>query len=184
MVELSKEIQEAIDLTAIRAAEETINILKNKNMLNNRDYYKRVEKILYNYNQLEESIKEIEEEKEEIELSGLRERSKSITYYSSSSGMRAIEDRYLLKLEQCEYRKKEIELYKKKIDRALAKINKNKYYGIIEKKYIKKYNDDEKRITDDGLAEEYGVERITIIRNRKRLINKLITLLFPESIMD
>ena len=183
-MELSKEIQEAIDLTAIRVAEETVNILKNKNMLNNKDYYKRVEKILYNYNQLEESIKEIEEEKEEIYFHGLRERSKSITYYQKNRGMSVIEDSYLLKIEQCEYRKKEIVLYKKKIDRALAKINKNKYYGIIEKKYLKKYNDNEKRITDDGLAEEYGVERITIIRNRKRLINKLITVLFPESIMD
>ncbi|MDP4146966.1 MAG: hypothetical protein Q8936_21250 [Bacillota bacterium] len=178
------DIKNTIKATAKETAEEVVTILKNKNMINDNNYYKKVEKILYNYNNLKESIKEKDVEIEELKEYGLKEKSKSVTVYCSGGSNSTLEDRYLEKLEKCNYEKQEIARYIKKIDKALAKIKSSKYFEIIDLKYLKIYEEDEKKITDDELAEKFGVERITIIRNRKGLINKLITTLFPESIIE
>ncbi|MEO2565354.1 hypothetical protein ABHA59_15750, partial [Clostridium tertium] len=78
--------------------------------------------------------------------------------------------------------KMETERDLKRIDNALDKIRDDKYFGIIQYKYL---NEDEERInTDEELAQKFNKERITIIRNRKRLINKLVTILFPISISE
>lgn len=70
----------------------------------------------------------------------------------------------------------------KRIDNALDKIKDDKYFDIIKYKYL---NQEERKIsTDEELAEKLDKDRRTIIRNKKRLINKLVTILFPESLKE
>ncbi|MEG0297408.1 MAG: hypothetical protein RR620_11885, partial [Clostridium sp.] len=89
---------------------------------------------------------------------------------------------YLELIEKYERDTVEIERDIRRIDNALDKIRDDRYYNIIKLKYLS--GEEYKVTTDEELAEQFNKERITIIRNRKRLINKLITILFPESIRD
>ncbi|MBS6503891.1 MAG: hypothetical protein KH415_20145, partial [Clostridium sp.] len=109
------------------------------------------------------------------------EKSKSIVMYSSVGG-NSQADRYAELKEKYRIEKMETERTLKRIDNALDKIRDDKYFNIIQYKYL---NDDKDKInTDEDLAEKFKKERITIIRNKKRLINKLVTILFPESIRE
>lgn len=190
MSEIRKKIEETINKTAKATAEEVVNLLKNKNMLNNKqEYYKKAEKILYNYNNLRESIKEKEEEIEELRQYGLREKSKSVSMYNGNGGFG--EDKYLDNIERYhekiiryEYEKKEIMRYLARIDRALAKVEKSKYYEIIELRYLKPRDINEKRISNEELAERFDVDKRTIIRQKNKLINTITITLFPECIID
>lgn len=172
------DIKETIEETAKKVIEE----LKNNNMIKREiSYYKRVELLLYNYENLKAAVKQKEEDIEYIDRYGLPESSKSIVIYSSSSGV-SKEDRYVELKERYKRGKIEIERDLKRIDNALDKIKKDKYFDIIKLKYLN--IEEDKVATDELLAERFNKERITIIRNRKRLINKLVTILFPESIKE
>ena len=64
----------------------------------------------------------------------------------------------------------------------MDKIRNDNYFDIIQLKYL---NSEEDRVkTDNELVEILDKERITIIRNRKRLINKLTTILFPQNVRE
>lgn len=178
-----------IELVSKGAAEEVIKILTDKNLVkateaNNKkelSYYKKVEILLYNYENLKEAIKQKEEDIENLEKYGLKEKSKSIVAYSSAGGNPEA-DRYLELKQRYTIEKLEIERDLKRIDNALDKIRKDEYFKIIQLKYL---NGEEERVrTDNELIDILNKERITIIRNRKRLINKLVTILFPQNIRE
>lgn len=177
-----KEIKKVIDNTAAVVAKEVIEGLKSNNMLRKEmSYHRKVELLLYNYENLKDAVKQKEEDIEYITVHGLPESSKSIVIYSRSGGT-SKEDRYLQLKERYQREKFETERDIKRIDNALDKIRKDKYFDIIKLKYL---NVEEEKIkTDEQLAEEFGKDRKTIARNRKRLINQLITILFPESLKD
>lgn len=175
-------IKEVIENTAKEAARATVAEMRVNNMVKRElTYYKRVELILYNYENLKEAIKQKEEDIEYIDKHGLPEKSGSVVVYSTSGGV-SREDRYLELKEKYLREKIETERDLKRIDNALDKIRKDKYYSIIQYKYLNK--EEEKISTDEKLAELLEKDRGTIIRNRKRLINKLITILFPESVKE
>lgn len=69
-----------------------------------------------------------------------------------------------------------------RIENALDKIREDKYFDIIQFKYLNLQKD--KLETDERIAEKLNKDQSTVTRNRKRLMNKLITILFPESIRD
>lgn len=175
-------IKEIIENTAKETARATISEMRINNMVRKElTYYKRVELLLYNYENLKEAIKQKEEDIEYIDKNGLPESSKSIVVYSSAGGV-SKEDRYLELKEKYIREKIETERDSKRIDNELDKIKNDKYFDIIQLKYLNK--EDDKLNTDEEIAERINKERRTIIRNRKRLINKLITIFFPESIKD
>ncbi len=155
---------------------ENINIKEEKKELS---YYKRVEILLYNYENLKDAIKQKEEDIEYLEKHGLPEKSKSIVAYSSVGG-NSKGDIYLELKEKYIRDKIEIERDLRRIDNALDKIRGDKYFDIIQLKYLS--NEEEKVNKDDDIGEILEKDRRTIIRNRKRLINKLVTIFFPESI--
>lgn len=178
-----------IELVSKGAAEEVIKILTDKKLvksaeINNKkelSYYKKVEILLYNYENLKEAIKQKEEDIENLEKYGLKEKSCSIVIYSSAGGNPEA-DRYLELKNKYIIEKLEIERDLKRIDNALDKIRKDSYFDIIQLKYL---NTEEDRVkTDNELVEILDKERITIIRNRKRLINKLTTILFPQNVRE
>lgn len=177
-----KTIEKTIDSKSIDIADKVIEKLNNSNKIKiEMPYYKRVELLLYNYENLKEAVKQKEEAIAELDKYGLPERSKSIVMYSSAGGSSQA-DRYSELKEKYKIEKMETERDLKRIDNALDKIRDDKYFGIIQYKYL---NEDEERInTDEELAQKFNKERITIIRNRKRLINKLVTILFPTSISE
>lgn len=177
-----KTIEKTIESKSIDIADKVIEKLNNSNKIKiEMPYYKRVELLLYNYENLKEAVKQKEEAIAELDKYGLPERSKSIVMYSSAGG-NSQADRYSELKEKYKIEKMETERDLKRIDNALDKIRDDKYFGIIQYKYL---NEDEERInTDEELAQKFNKERITIIRNRKRLINKLVTILFPISISE
>lgn len=144
------------------------------------NYTKKVELLLYNYETLKEAVIQKEEDIKYLEKHGMKEKSKSVVFYQSGGREISKEDKYIELKESYKRDIQETERNIKKIENALGKIKKDKYYRIIELKYL---NPEEKRMrTDEEVAEEIGVDRKTIIRNRKRLLNKLIIIFFPESI--
>lgn len=178
-----KKINSMISKTAKETAEGMISELRNRNMIKREmSYYKRVELLLYNFNNLKEAVKQKDEDIADLEKNGLPQKSCSITMYSTSNSGIAAEDRYMQLIDKYKLEKKETERDIRRIETALQKIEKDKYYYIIDRKYLNRGGDD--KVTDETLAAEMERDRTTIIRNRKRLMNKLITVLFPESIRD
>lgn len=175
-------IEKTIDSKSIDIADKVIEKLNNSNKIKiEMPYYKRVELLLYNYENLKEAVKQKEEAIEELDKYGLPERSKSIVMYSSAGGSSQA-DRYSELKEKYKMEKMETERDLKRIDNALDKIRDDKYFDIIQFKYL---NDDKDKInTDEELADKFNRDRKTITRNKKRLINKLMTILFPESISE
>ena len=177
-----KTIEKTIDSKSIDIADKVIEKLNNSNKIKiEMPYYKRVELLLYNYENLKEAVKQKEESIAELDKYGLPERSKSIVMYSSAGGSSQA-DRYSELKEKYKIEKMETERDLKRIDNALDKIRDDKYFGIIQYKYLNE--DKEKITTDEELADKFNRDRKTITRNKKRLINKLMTILFPESISE
>lgn len=163
-------------------AKEVVNELKTSNMIKREmSFYKRVELLLYNYENLKEAVKQKDEDIEYLDKYGLNENSKSIVIFSSTSII-SKEDRQVQLREKYVREKNEIIRDIKRIDNALDKIKKDKYFKIIQLKYLNL--EEEKIKTDEELAEIFNRDRKTILRNRKRLINKLTTILFPESLRE
>jgi hypothetical protein len=179
---VKKTIEKTIEMKSLDIAEKVIERLNNSNKLKQEmPYYKRVELLLYNYENLKEAVRQKEEAINELEVYGLPEKSKSIVMYSSSGG-NSQADRYAELKEKYRIEKMETERTLKRIDNALAEIRKDKYFDIIQYKYL---NIDEEKIrTNEELAEKLNKDRKTVMRNKKRLINKLITILFPVSISE
>lgn len=177
-----KTIEKTIESKSIDIADKVIEKLNNSNKIKiEMPYYKRVELLLYNYENLKEAVKQKEEAIAELDKYGLPERSKSIVMYSSAGG-NSQADRYSELKEKYKIEKMETERDLKRIDNALDKIRDDKYFGIIQYKYLNE--DKEKITTDEELADKFNRDRKTITRNKKRLINKLMTILFPESISE
>ncbi len=188
---MSKEIntKKLIELVSKGTAEEVIKKLsdnklfgaKEKNNKKELSYYKKVEILLYNHNNLQEAIKQKEEDIENLEKYGLKEKSCSVVVYSSAGGNPEA-DRYLELKNRYIIEKLEIERGLKRIDNALDKIRKDSYFDIIQLKYL---NSEEERVqSDDEVSELLNKNRKTITKNKKRLINKLVTILFPQNIKN
>ena len=187
---MSKEIntKKLIELVSKETAEEVIKKLSDNKLFGSTEksnkkelsYYKKVEILLYNHNNLQEAIKQKEEDIENLEKYGLKEKSCSVVVYSSAGGNPEA-DRYLELKNRYIIEKLEIERGLKRIDNALDKIRKDSYFDIIQLKYL---NTEEERKTDEELAVRLEKDRKTITRNRKRLLNKLVTILFPQSLRE
>ena len=165
------DIRKIIDETV----EKTIAQLKNKNMIKESNNYKKTELMLYNYKNFLDAVKQKEEDIEYIKKNGLPGKSQSIVI-NSGCGCNSTQDKYMALIEKYELEKKEIERNITRINNALLKLNKDKYYKIIELKYLSKEN--ERILSDEELASILLKDRTTISRNRKRLINRLSHILF------
>lgn len=179
----AKGVLEELKGTVVKeVAKELVNELKTNNMIKKElSFYKRVELLLYNYENLKGAVKQKEEDIKYLNKYGLNENSKSIVIYSSTS-ITSKEDRQVQLKEKYIREKGEILRNIKRIDNALNKIREDKYFKIIQLKYLNL--EEEKIKTDEELAEIFNRDRKTILRNRKRLINKLTTILFPESLRE
>lgn len=173
-------VKEIIQQSVKEAAIGMVQELKLNNMMRHElSYYKRVELLLYNYNNLKKALKNKEEDIRYIKHHGLPEKSGSIVVYQTSGGNITGQERYSMLIEKYELEKLETLREINRIENALNEIKKDKYYIIIELKYFS-----EKKWTEEEIAEELNKERSTITKNKKRLINSIKTILFPESIKE
>jgi hypothetical protein len=176
-------VTKAIEKTAKATAKEIIEELRNRNMIRRElSFYKRVELLLYNYENLKDAVKQKDEDIKHIEKYGLPQASGSIVVYQTSGGGISPEDRYLQLIDKYKAEKVETQRDLTRIENALNKIREDKYFDIIKYKYLNLQKD--KLETDEKIAERLEKDQSTVTRNRKRLMNKLITILFPESIRD
>ncbi|EKQ57053.1 MULTISPECIES: hypothetical protein [unclassified Clostridium] len=176
-------VNKTIEKTAKETAKAIIEELKVQNMIRRElSYYKRVELLLYNYENLKDAVKQKDEDIQHIEKHGLPQSSGSIVVYQTAGGGISPEDRYLQLIEKYKAEKIETQRDLTRIENALDKIRDDKYFDIIQLKYLNLQKD--KLETDEKIAERLEKDQSTVTRNRKRLMNKLITILFPESIRD
>lgn len=179
-MKISKEIEAYINETSKKTADSVVHNLKSNRLLKtNFSFYKRTELLLYNYEKLKLAVQQKQEDIDYIEENGLPEKSKSITFYSSGGGNISAGDRYLELIEKYRVEKVETERDVQRIESAIDKVKDDKYYKIIELKYL-----NQECKTDEEMAETLKKDQSTITRNRNRLINSLKTILFPESIKE
>lgn len=177
------DINKIINKTAEETAKGIVEELRNKNMIRKEmSYYKRVEILLYSYNALKDAVKQKDEDIKNIELYGLPKKSGSVVVYTTSGGGVSEEERYQQLIEKYKKEKEETKRDINRIDRAISKIKNDKYYNIIHIKFFEEC--EQEKVTDEYIACKIDKDRSTVTRNRKRLMNKLITILFPESVRD
>ncbi|OOM70886.1 hypothetical protein [Clostridium sp. BL-8] len=179
----SVNVNKMIEKTAMETAKAIVAELRVQNMIEKElGYYKRVELLLYNYENLKDEIKQKDEDTENIKQNGLPKSSGSIVIYQTSGGGISSEERYIQLIEKYKAEKLETQRDLRRIENALDKIREDKYFDIIQLKYLNLQKD--KLETDERIAERLEKDQSTVTRNRKRLMNKLITILFPESIKE
>lgn len=178
---MKEKLNETISKAAKEAAREMLQELKNnKYIKDNISFFRRVELLLYNYDKLKAAVRQKDEDIEYIEKNGLPQKSGSIVVYQTSGGNISSQERYVQLIEKYKLEKIETEREIKRIENALHKIKIDKYYRIIELKYL----DAVEKVSDEEIAEMLCKDQSTITRNRKRLINSIKVILFPESIKD
>ena len=145
-------------------------------------YYKKTEDILRNYNRMKKSIEllentllELKKEKEKIASTIVKSnkvvlKEKDLNYYYTDETLenRINELKQLIIKGRAELRF---------IDSCLSELEKDRYFDILKFWYMEGK-------TREWISEELDCDVRTITRNRKRLINELSYLLFPQNIID
>lgn len=160
-----------------KIAEKVVEKLKTNQK---NDYYKETEAMLRAYPNYKRTIERNNERVAEILINGLGERKKGKPSENVQGGLKKYEGVPEKEVEKIEHLKAEnLKIEKRiiRIDNALMNIEDDKYYEIIVLKYFKNW-------TIDEIADEMGVDRKTIGRNRTRLIEELQFNLFPELLLD
>lgn len=175
---IEKIVKETVGLTV----DETITELQRRNNIKlNNDYFQKTEVLLYNYKNFKESSAEKEQAIKDLEENGLKKTGKSIVFMQSGNGKNVV-DAILEKKEEYRRAKETTDRLIKKIENALEKIRDDKYFFIIQKKYFE--NETIEKIVEWLENEEsqhhVGTSERTIMRNKKRLINKLLIPLFGD----
>ena len=164
-----------------RAAEETAHRvvleLKRQGMLrdNKETPFQKTEKLLYNYNNFLESIRDREKMIKELENGSVGIKSRSITSFSTAP-VSDFTSETEKKADEIENHKNQIRVTRNfisTIDSALELINNDKYYEIIQMWYFEGKSREE-------IAAYFKVDVKTITRNKNRLINRLQIRLFSD----
>lgn len=137
-------------------------------------------KLLYEYPKLKESIKDREEQIEDLKKYGIPSKSKSIT--SINMGTKREEEDEIIEdninsLKQHIYRTKVVIRY---IDRVLEKIKNDKYYDVIRLYYFEKKTLEQIAEYFDKKRNKDATSPETIRTNKTRLIYEIKTYLFPN----
>lgn len=171
----AEKTEEIIDFKEI--SKTVIDLLQKLGVLKRvNSTYKNTEALLYKYNDLKLSIKDREDEINEIQKYGLRKKSKSITKIVESN---AVVDRDVEQeiIEGLITDIKKTQLIVNRIERVYKKFYNDKYIEIIKLKYFEGK-------TQQEIAEYFEKDPTTIWRNNQRLINEFKVYLFPNDVID
>lgn len=153
-----------------------IEELTKRNILRkNNSTFQNTESLLYRYNDLKKSIKDREEEIEEIRSYGLRAKSKSIVKMPEG-GHKDYDEIEEEIIENIYSSIKRTQLIINRIDRVIKKFGDDKYIEIIRLKYFENK-------TQQDIADYFEKDTTTIWRNNKRLINEIKVYLYPEDVI-
>lgn len=164
-----KEIRKIIKQEIKQQVNEIRDIMEAENT------YKRIEKMLYNYEFLKNRIPKLQENLENIVLkkcSGVAGGFGN-TKYEYKSDLEKIEDIRL---------RNEITISKMQeivnlIEYGIAEVKKDKYYEILELRYFEK-------LSIEKIAEKIGIGETTVKRHKNRLIQELRVIMFPEEFLQ
>ncbi len=181
MAKINNDNIKFIERTAQVTAEKVVLEFQKKGLLKDKkqDAFKKTEVLLYNYNNFQEAITEKKLQIKEVKSYGLKQRSQSITSFSSGSNFNH-KDYEELKEEKIQQLENSISITKNLIsviDKNLEKLRDDEYYEIIKLKYFENKKGDE-------IAEYFNVEPSTITRNKNRLINILKIYLFSDDVVN
>lgn len=176
-------------MTKVVKSESNRAIVKEEllNMDYREDNYKRnikkstfwkTEQLLYHYKDFQEAIKDKELRIKEIEETGVINKSKSFSIYSTIpyndlNESEKVND-LISNLEKSICKTK---VFLNIIDNSLSKIKGDMYYDIIQLKYFDK-------LSGEQIAEKLDIDASTVSRNKNRLINTLKINLFSEDVID
>lgn len=173
--------EQLIEQTAQVAAEKVVLEFQKKGLLkdNKQSAFQKTEILLYNYNSFKDAIKEKRKQIKEVKSYGTKEKSKSITSFTSGGSFTSkdedekIEDKVAQLENSITITKNLISV----IDKSLEKLQDDQYFEIIKLKYFDKKKGEE-------IAEHFNVETSTISRNKNRLINVLKIYLFSDEVVN
>lgn len=176
-----------IEQTAQATAEKTVLEFKKNGLLkdNKQSAFQKTEILLYNYNNFQDAINEKRKQIKEVKSFGTKEKSKSITFYSTANSFTVAKDEEEKIEEKIAQLEKSILITKNLIsviDCAIDKLKNDKYYDIIECKYFKNMTNDK---IADYFSEKYNqiIDPSTVSRNKSRLINVLKVYLFSDDVI-
>lgn len=154
-----------------------LNELQERNLIKNAESsYKNTELLLYNYNNIKESIGKYREQIKDLIENGIPNSSPAVRMIGNSG----FKDNSTILEEQVNNLNHTIIRTKNTIrfiNSVLSKIQTDKYYEIITLKYFQNK-------TLEEIAEYFECETSTITRNKKRLLNEIKVLLFPNAFID
>lgn len=181
--ENNKDYRKYIEDTAIEAAKQVVSEFKTKGLLKDtkQTAFQKTETLLYNYNSFKSAIKEKNEYIKYLQKYGIESKSKGITsistansYTGNSKDLDEITEEKIINIKKS---KATTQSLINRIDNALSKLEKDKYYEVIRYKYFEKK-------TNDEIAEIYDVDGTTISRNKNRMINILKIYLFSDDVVE
>lgn len=171
-----------IERTAQTTAEKVVMEFQKKGLLkdNKQSAFQKTEILLYNYNNFKDAIKDKQLQIKEIKSHGLKQRSKSITSFSTGNGYYDAKDYEIAEAEKIANLSDSIKLTKNlisTIDKGLTKLHDDEYYEILTLKYF------EGNKMED-IASQLNVDISTVSRNKNRLINVLKIYYFSDEVVN
>ena len=165
-------------------AEKVVELLKTHNLVksNDKTAYQKTEQLLFNYKAFKRIVKERELEIETIRKYGVPQKSTSIVPFSSKSntvpGMTLEADAVEAAVRNVQSSVYDTVQVISMIDRALETIEQDPYYKILEMRYFD-------GITQEEIADYFGVTQVTISKNKSKLVRALSLELFPnQAVME
>ena len=138
--------------------------------------YAKTEALLYNYNGFQRIIKERMDEIEEIKKYGVPKKGEAVKQYGgggSVSGLVLPEESVESAVRRIEESIKQTIHAVNLIDRGMAALSSDPYYGILRMRYF------EGR-TQEDIAFEMKCSQVNISKNNSRLVRELSFRLFPD----
>lgn len=182
MIQLNGEVLSLIDNTVKKTTAETIAELKRQNLIveGKQTPFQKTETLLFNYNNFKAAVKDKEEQIREIREMGLAKKSACFSTYSGNMGYIEVKsdmEKAEEKIERIEFSMKTTKNFIRIIDDAIATLQSDPYYDLIEMRYFK-------GCTREDIAEHFDCDVSTVNRNKNRLINLLQIRLFSDEVIQ
>ncbi|SDL19914.1 sigma factor-like helix-turn-helix DNA-binding protein [Natronincola ferrireducens] len=164
-----------------KTAQETVKELEKARLLKSdgSTLFQKTEKLLYNYPNLKEAVKQKEKDIEYLQKYGPQNRSKSIVFYTTGGTGKREEEEYAELLEAYKAAKERTERLIHKIERAIKSVENDEYYKIIELRYFT-----DEKLDNSEIGIRLNISERTVRRHKNKFINKIQVLLFGADALD
>jgi RNA polymerase sigma factor (sigma-70 family) len=176
------------DKDSIKIAEAVVNILVERGLVsanankNTKSAYAKTESLLYTYNSFKKTIRQKQQEIEDIRKYGVPQKGGAVVEWRGNTGgqPRGI----VLPEESVENAIKRVEASMVEtlraidlVDKGLEALKTDPYYKILPLRYFEGQ-------TQEDIATQLGVSQVTISNNKSRLIKELSMQIFPKQTVE